>query len=287
MKHLRKFNEEFYPDTYRETGEVLKKKGHYTKGGEFIKHAKLLEDNADRKLWEKYKAKYQEYGEVEIKFKTNNSVPKTLKAYPVLNLDIAEFEKSYKYKEDVEKGGYGEFTLIEGYVISNEEDYEWIRTSHQVLDHFGNTKSDKYIEGGYFQCRRIVFRIYDTDNGFEIIDPQISGIDLEDDPDIRGRFIGVGNKYPNRGFMISDYERPLKSAGKLYNLILRCLTDPSFDYPSDIDGYGSKYGTTMYNVIQRLIISNWSINFGINASEDFADEFVKKYPSPFDIFKEI
>jgi hypothetical protein len=51
MKHLRKFNEEFYPDTYRETGERLKKKGHYTKGGEFIKHAKLLEDNADRKLW--------------------------------------------------------------------------------------------------------------------------------------------------------------------------------------------------------------------------------------------
>ena len=64
MKHLRKYNEEWYPDTYRETGERLKKKGHYTKGGEFIKHAKLLEDNADRKLWEKYKAKYQKYGEV-------------------------------------------------------------------------------------------------------------------------------------------------------------------------------------------------------------------------------
>jgi hypothetical protein len=282
MKHLRKFNEEFYPDTYRETGEVLKKKGHYTKGGEFIKHAKLLEDNADRKLWEKYKAKYQKYGEVEIKYKKSDG-PKTLKAYPVLSLDIAEFEDFYRYKEDVERGGYGEFTLIEGYVISNEEDYEWIRTSYEVLDYFGNTKSYKYIEGGYFQCRRIVFRIQDTDNGFEIIQPQISGIDIEDDPDTRNRFIGVDNRYPNRGFMISDY----KNAGKLYKLILRCLTDSSFDYPSDIDGVGYDSVTTMYGVIQRMIITNWSSNFGINDSEDFADEFKKKYPSPFDIFKEL
>lgn len=283
MKHLRKYNEEWYPDTYRETGEVLKKKGHYTKGGEFIKHAKLLEDNADRKLWEKYKAKYQKYGEVEIKFTTTNNDPKALKAYPVLSLDIAEFEDFYRYKEDVENSGYAEFTLIEGYVISNEEDYEWIRTSYMVLNNFGNTSSYKYIEGGYFECRRIVFRIQDTDNGFEIIDPEISGLDLEDDPTTRGRFIGVGNKYPNRGFMISDY----KNAGKLYKLILRCLTDPSFDYPSDIDGFGYDSMKNMYGVIQRLIISNWSINFGINDSEDFADEFKKKYPSPFDIFKEV
>lgn len=234
MKHLRKYNEEWYPDTYRETGEVLKKKGHWTKGGEFIKHAKLLEDNADRKLWEKYKAKYQKYGEVEITFKNRDYGKQQIKVYPVLSLDIAEFEDFYRYKEDVENSGYGEFTLIEGYVISNEEDYEWIRTSYAVLDKFGNTNSYKYIEGGYFQCRRIVFRIQDTDNGFEIIDPQISGIDLEDDPDTKSRFIGFGNKYHNGGFMISDY----KNAGKLYKLILRCLTDPSFDYPSDIDGFG-------------------------------------------------
>ena len=83
--------------------------------------------------------------------------------------------------------------------------------------------------------------------------------------------------------MISDY----KNAGKVRNLILKCLTDPSFDYPSDIDGLGYDSVTTMYGVIQRMIISNWSINFGINDSEDFADEFKKKYPSPFDIFKEI
>ena len=99
--------------------------------------------------------------------------------------------------------------------------------------------------------------------------------------------LGYDNKYNAIGFMIADY----KNAGKLRNLILKCLTDDSFDYPSDIDGYcffhGAEYGTTMYNVIQRLIITNWSGNFGINDSEDFADEFKKKYPSPFDIFKEI
>ena len=284
MKHLRKYNEEWYPDTYRETGEVLKKKGHYTKGGEFIKHAKLLEDNADRKLWEKYKAKYQKYGEVELNFKgtSNNVDVKKLKAYPVLNLEIGEFEDLYSYKDDVQNSGYGEFVFSEGYVISNEEDYNFIRTSYLILDHFGNTKATKYIEGGYFQTRRIIFRIEDGNDGFEIIDPQISGFDTKAADD--EKYIGVGNKYTGWGFMLSDYK---KSAKIIRNLILRCLTDPSFDYPSDIDGYGSKYGTTMYNVIQRMIISNWSINFGINGSVDFADEFEKKYPSPFDIFKEM
>jgi hypothetical protein len=283
MKHLRKYNEEWYPDTYRETGEVLKKKGHYKQGAQFIDHAKLLEDNADRKIWEKYKAKYEKYGEVEIKFTTNNIDPKKLKAYPVLNLEIGEFEDFYSDKDTVQNSGYGEFTLIEGYVISNEEDYEWIRTSYMILDNFGNTKSYKYIEGGYFQTRRIIFRIEDGNDGFEIIDPEISGLDTEDDPDTRSRYLGIGNKYPNRGFMISDY----KNAGKVRNLILKCLTDPSFDYPSDIDGLGYDSMKNMYGVIQRMIISNWSINFGINDSEDFADEFKKKYPSPFDIFKEI
>lgn len=283
MKHLRKFNEEFYPDTYRETGENLRKKGHYTKGGEFIVHAKLLEDNADRKLWEKYKAKYEKYGEVELNFKgVSNGDVKKLKAYPVLNLEMGEFENKYSNKDDVQNAGYGEFVFSEGYVISNEEDYNFIRTSYLVLDYFGNTKANKYIEGGYFQTRRIIFRIEDGNDGFEIIDPQISGLDTEAADD--EKYIGVGNKYTGRGFMLSDYK---KSAKIIRNLILRCLTDPSFDYPSDIDGYGSKYGTTMYNVIQRMIISNWSINFGINDSEDFADEFKKKYPSPFDIFKEI
>jgi hypothetical protein len=281
MKHLRKYNEEWYPDTYRETGENLKKKGHYSKGGEFIVHAKLLEDNADRKLWEKYKAKYEKYGEVELNFKGVSDVKK-LKAYPVLKLEMGEFENKYSNKDGVQNSGYGEFVFSEGYVISNEEDYNFIRTSYLILDYFGNTKATKYIEGGYFQTRRIIFRIEDGNDGFEIIDPQISGLDTEAADD--EKYIGVGNKYKGRGFMLSDYK---KSAKIIRNLILRCLTDPSFDYPSDIDGYGSKYGTTMYNVIQRMIISNWSINFGINGSVDFADEFEKKYPSPFDIFKEM
>lgn len=283
MKHLRKYNEEWYPDTYRETGENLRKKGHYKKGAEFIDHAKLLEDNADRKIWEKYKAKYEKYGEVELKLLHSSDNAKPLKAYPVLNLEIGEFEDFSSDKDTVQNSGYGEFVLSEGYVISNEEDYEWIRTNWSFLHSFGNTKFQKYIEGGYFQTRRIIFRINDDNDGFEVIDPEISGLDTEDDPDTRERYLGIGNKYPNRGFMISDY----KNAGKVRNLILKCLTDSSFDYPSDIDGFGVQYGNTMYNVIQRLIITNWSINFGINGSEDFADEFKKKYPSPFDIFKEI
>ena len=284
MKHLRKYNEEWYPDTYRETGENLRKKGHLKKGAEFIDHAKLLEDNADRKLWEKYKAKYEKYGEVELKLKLRSSDDaKILKVYPVLNLEIGEFEDLYSYKDDVQNSGYGEFVFSEGYVISNEEDYEFIRTNWSFLNGFGNTKTNKYVEGGYFQTRRIIFIIKDGKDGFEVVDPEISGLDTEDDPDTRERYIGIGNKYQSSGFMISDY----KNAGKIRNLILKCLTDPSFDYPSDIDGFGVQYGNTMYNVIQRLIISNWSINFGINDSEDFADEFKKKYPSPFDIFKEI
>ena len=283
MKHLRKYNEEWYPDTYRETGENLRKKGHYKQGAQFIDHAKLLEDNADRKIWEKYKAKYEKYGEVELKSLHSSDDAKPLKAYPVLNLEIGEFEDFSSDKDTVQNSGYGEFVLSEGYVISNEEDYEWIRTNWSFLHSFGNTKTNKYVEGGYFQTRRIIFRIEDGNDGFEVIDPEISGLDTEDDTDTRERYIGIGNKYNNRGFMISDY----KNAGKVRNLILKCLTDSSFDYPSDIDGFGVQYGNTMYNVIQRLIITNWSINFGINGSEDFADEFKKKYPSPFDIFKEI
>ena len=283
MKHLRKFNEEFYPNTYREAGENLRKKGHYKKGAQFIDHAKLLEDNADRKIWEKYKAKYEKYGEVELKSLHSSDDGKPLKAYPVLNLEIGEFEDFSSDKDTVQNSGYGEFVLSEGYVISNEEDYEWIRTNWSFLHSFGNTKTNKYVEGGYFQTRRIIFRIEDGNDGFEIIDPEISGLDTEDDPDTRERYLGIGNKYPNRGFMISDY----KNAGKVRNLILKCLTDPSFDYPSDIDGLGYDSMKNMYGVIQRMIISNWSINFGINDSEDFADEFKKKYPSPFDIFKEV
>lgn len=283
MKHLRKYNEEWYPDTYRETGENLRKKGHYKKGAQFIDHAKLLEDNADRKIWEKYKAKYEKYGEVELKSLHSSDDGKPLKAYPVLNLEIGEFEDFSSDKDTVQNSGYGEFVLSEGYVISNEEDYEWIRTNWSFLHSFGNTKTNKYVEGGYFQTRRIIFRIEDGNDGFEIIDPEISGLDTEDDPDTRERYLGIGNKYPNRGFMISDY----KNAGKVRNLILKCLTDPSFDYPSDIDGLGYDSMKNMYGVIQRMIISNWSINFGINDSEDFADEFKKKYPSPFDIFKEV
>lgn len=283
MKHLRKYNEEWYPDTYREAGEKLKKKGHWKQGAKFIDHAKLLEDNADRKIWEKYKAKYEKYGEVELKLLHSSDDAKPLKGYPVLNLEIGEFEDFSSDKDTVQNSGYGEFVISEGYIISNEEDYEFIRNNWSFLQHFGNTKTNKYVEGGYFQTRRIIFRIEDGNDGFEVIDPEISGLDTEDDPDTRERYLGIGNKSKNRGFMISDY----KNAGKVRNLILKCLTDGSFDYPSDIDGFGVQYGNTMYNVIQRLIITNWSINFGINDSEDFADEFKKKYPSPFDIFKEV
>ena len=286
MKHLRKYNEEWYPDTYRETGEKLKKKGHYKKGAQFIDHAKLLEDNADRKIWEKYKVKYSKYGEVKLAFRLGSDL-KILNAYPVLSLEIGEFEDRFKYKSEVEDAGYGEFLITEGYVVSDEESYKYIRENVVFLGRFGNTTSEKFIEGGYIPVREIEFSIVDTNDGFVVQPPKISGIDTNPSDNMKKYLLGYDNKYNAIGFMIADY----KNAGKLRNLILKCLTDDSFDYPSDIDGYcffhGAEYGTTMYNVIQRLIITNWSGNFGINDSEDFADEFKKKYPSPFDIFKEI
>jgi len=280
MKHIKKFNEEFYPRTWKKAGEELKKKGHWGKGSEFIKHAKFLEDSADRKLWEKYKAKYSKYGEVSIVFTTSTSDKKILKAYPVFSLEIAEFQDRFMYKEEVEDAGYGEFIITEGYVVSDEESYKFIRENVGFLNRFGNTEAKKFIEGGYIPCRSITFTIESFSDGFRITPPRISGIDVQPDSDY---LLGFNNKYATDGFMISDY----KNAGKIKNLLLKCLTDENFDYPSDPDGYGSQYGGTMYNVIQRLIITNWSSNFGINDSEDFADEFKKKYPSPFDIFKEI
>ena len=286
MKHLRKYNEEFYPNTYRETGEDLKASGHWTKGEEFIKHGKFLEDSADRKLWEKYKVKYSKYGEVKLAFRLGSDL-KILNAYPVLSLEIGEFEDRFKYKSEVEDAGYGEFLITEGYVVSDEESYKYIRENVVFLGRFGNTTSEKFIEGGYIPVREIEFSIVDTNDGFVVQPPKISGIDTNPSDNMKKYLLGYDNKYNAIGFMIADY----KNAGKLRNLILKCLTDDSFDYPSDIDGYcffhGAEYGTTMYNVIQRLIITNWSGNFGINDSEDFADEFKKKYPSPFDIFKEI
>ena len=282
MKHIKKFNEEFYPSTYRKTGDDLKASGHWTKGEEFIKHAKFLEDSADRKLWEKYKVKYSKYGEVKLAFRLGSDL-KILNAYPVLSLEIGEFEDRFKYKSEVEDAGYGEFLITEGYVVSDEESYKYIRENVVFLARFGNTTSEKFIEGGYIPVREIEFSIVDTNDGFVVQPPKISGIDTTPSDNMKKYLLGYDNKYNSIGFMIADY----KNAGKLRNLILKCLTDDSFDYPSDIDGYGTHYGTTMYNVIQRLIITNWSGNFGINDSEDFADEFEKKYHSPFKIFKEI
>ena len=281
MKHIKKFNEEFYPNTYRKTGDDLKASGHWTKGEEFIKHAKFLEDSADRKLWEKYKVKYSKYGEVKLALKHGDLI--FLNAYPVLSLEIGEFEDRFKYKSEVEDAGYGEFLITEGYVVSDEESYKYIRENVGFLGRFGNTTSEKFIEGGYIPVREIEFSIVDTNDGFVVQPPKISGIDTTPSDNMKKYLLGYDNKYNSIGFMIADY----KNAGKLRNLILKCLTDDSFDYPSDIDGYGAQYGTTMYNVIQRLIITNWSGNFGVNGSEDFADEFEKKYPSPFKIFKEI
>ena len=282
MKHIKKFNEEFYPNTYRKTGDDLKASGHWTKGEEFIKHGKFLEDSADRKLWEKYKVKYSKYGEVKLAFRLGSDL-KILNAYPVLSLEIGEFEDRFKYKSEVEDAGYGEFLITEGYVVSDEESYKYIRENVVFLARFGNTTSEKFIEGGYIPLRGIEFSIVDTNDGFVVQPPKISGIDTTPSDNMKKYLLGYDNKYNSIGFMIADY----KNAGKLRNLILKCLTDDSFDYPSDIDGYGAQYGTTMYNVIQRLIITNWSGNFGVNGSEDFADEFEKKYPSPFKIFKEI
>ena len=281
MKHIKKFNEEFYPSTYKKIGDDLQQKGHYKKGSEFIKHAKFLEDSADRKLWEKYKAKYSKYGEVKLALVPGHgSETKVLNAYPVLSLEIAEFEDRFKYKSEVEDAGYGEFLITEGYVVSDEESYKYIRENVSFLNKFGNTTSEKFIEGGYIPVREIEFSIVDTNDGFVVQPPKISGIDSN----VKAEYLlGFNNKYNGYGFMIADY----KNAGKLRNLIIQCLTDESFDYPSDIDGYGAQYGVTMYNVIQRLIITNWSGNFGVNDSEDFADEFKKKYPSPFNIFREI
>ena len=282
MKHIKKFNEEFYPSTYRKTGDDLKASGHWTKGEEFIKHGKFLEDSADRKLWEKYKVKYSKYGEVKLAFRLGSDLKK-LNAYPVLSLEIAEFEDRFKYKSEVEDAGYGKFIITEGYVVSDEESYKYIRENVSFLGRFGNTTSEKFIKGGYIPVRVIEFSIVDTNDGFVVQPPKISGIDTTPSDNMKKYLLGYENKYNGIGFMIADY----KNAGKLRNLILKCLTDDSFDYPSDIDGYGARYGTTMYNVIQRLIITNWSGNFGVNGSEDFADEFEKKYPSPFKIFKEI
>ena len=284
MKHIKKFNEEFYPSTYKKIGDDLQQKGHYKKGSEFIKHAKFLEDSADRKLWEKYKAKYSKYGEVKLALATTPGVEtKVLNAYPVLSLEIGEFEDRFKWKEEVEDAGYGEFLITEGYVVSDEDSYNYIRENVSFLNKFGNTYNAKYIEGGYIPVRQIEFSIGDTNDGFIVQPPKITGLDTTPSDNMVDYLLGFGNKYNGHGFMIADY----KNAGKLRNLIIQCLTDESFDYPSDIDGYGAQYGGTMYNVIQRLIITNWSGNFGINGSEDFADEFKKKYPSPFNIFREI
>lgn len=284
MKHIKKFNEEFYPSTYKKIGDDLEQKGHYKKGSEFIKHAKFLEDSADRKLWEKYKSKYSKYGEVKLAIvPAQGTETKVLNAYPVLSLEIAEFEDRFMYKYEVEDAGYGEFLITEGYVVSDEESYEYIRKNQSFLNRFGSYSGKVFIEGGYIPVRQIKFSIGDTNDGFVVQPPKITGLDNTPSDNMKEYLLGLNNKYYGCGFMIGDY----KNAGKLRNLIIQCLTDDSFDYPSDVDGYGAQYGGTMYNVIQRLIITNWSGNFGINDSEDFADEFKKKYPSPFDIFREI
>lgn len=102
MKHLKKFNEELSPSTYRRASNKLDLLGRKSKNAELIRRAKSLAEYAEDKLWKENIKNFSKYGKTTITTKCKKG---TISGdfYLLFDFDYYGFEQMYQDNLNDEK----------------------------------------------------------------------------------------------------------------------------------------------------------------------------------------
>jgi hypothetical protein len=238
MKHLKKFNEELNPSTYRRAASKLKKMGGFN-----VDRAKDLTDWADKReldegiiKWKKNIEEFSKFG----KFKLNIANEFIGEFYLNLSFDRDNFLDEY---ESIEDGDYEiRLGFFVGAIPVDEETR--IKTLETVPeDDFGN---------GFIWSNVLSFAITLVPGSYEISD-----LSFEDyDSSLTG------------GVELADRA----SAGRLRSLLVSLFENPNLDYPSGYNDFDY-----FYEMFETLILAGAGLSSDLGMSMEKLAEYVKKF----------
>jgi len=238
MKHLKKFNEELKPSTYRRAASKLKKMGGFN-----VDRAKDLTDWADKReaddsiiKWKKNIEEFSKFG----KFKLNIANKFIGEFYLDLSFDRDSFLDEYESIRD----GNCEIRLgfFVGAIPADEETR--IKTLETVPeDDFGN---------GFIWSNILSFGITIDPGSYEISD-----LSFEDyDDTLTG------------GVELADRA----SAGRLRSLLVSLFENPNLNYPSGYNDFDY-----FYDMFETLILAGAGLSSDLGMSMEQLAEYVKKF----------
>lgn len=245
MKHLRRFNEELNPKTYRKISSDLLKT-HPNKSTDISRHATKLERDEFVKIWEKIVPKYSEYKPVKLKGFNNEF-------YPIYEVP------PYSYFED----NYS-LEIVEGFIPCNEDG---------VLE--------VYSKSLYYTKVPDTHLIDDICDILPIVHTRLFKFDIKyHDTYSEIHNVRIITKYKYEDYGLNDLNgiriHP-ESARYCYQLF-KSLFDENSKYPYSpfpfVDGGEVE---TMYDYINNIIVAPYSADTGINDVLEFRDKFLETY----------
>lgn len=213
MKHLKKFNEELKPSTYRSAAHKLRKLGHERRSKELEDWGKLKSSEASMKKWEELKSEWSKFGKATYRFMRSSKEVMRGEFYLFLSFDDYAHLDSEIHNN----------TFIISFSVG------LIPVDLETLQLCEDNLPDKYFDGFYWgNWVYLYYKIKDEVCVFDGIkvDPYDEGISLE--PELIDR----------------------KSAVTLKRHLLSCF-DESEDYPADYET-NNMHDLIFTTICQRL-----------------------------------
>lgn len=218
MKHIKKFNEELSPSTYRSASVKLKKLGHVKRSQSLEDWAKEAENTDSMEKWEKNIEMYSTWGKSTFKFMLNGK--EVFRGDFYLMFDFDEHSNSDNIL-DMKEGARGYFDFQISFSVG------LIPVDDETLQKCLSSFPDKRFKNGFFWGNQVILR-------YKVENEKVS-------------FNGIST-YPY------DVEETLepelvdrRGALTLKRSLMDCL-DEGKDYPSGIDDK-----KTMHDIVYRCI----------------------------------
>lgn len=212
MKHLKKFNEELDPQTYRRAAGKLLKQSPFNKGraDDLNAWADKREMAEDSKKWEEMKAKCSRFGTYQLRVEEGGK-EFVGSFHPYFTFDRDGFLDEYEYNKEQGEN----FDMPIGFFVGS------IPADQETLDRCMETMPENDFNNGFFWTGIVSMLLYFEDGSINIHDINIG----EYDDSIHGN--------------VSITDR--KSAQAIKNTLVRMFSEPDLGYPSGYTDFDSFY----------------------------------------------